>query len=529
MRHEFMPMPAPVQRSVHKPGRNARTNATLPSVTSSPQQQSLAAAPSDPMEAMLQALGEMTAMVSQNEQRMSDLVTEIRADVNDEVGRLWRALELKKAAPPPGASEAEASWHRVHTRKLMAVEAAVAAKEEETEALRRRLMELEGGGGGVRGGGGGGRRVLGDAEAATRVQAHARGRRARMQGGGGGGGRVAASFSGRGSPVNERRAARGGMPFRAEATPSRFVSQRAPTPPSDKLDRALAAREAALMREAAEFDGAGPLSLLPRLPSSLLPPVWLPRIEEGSASQSVREAMAEMGTGLQALLDGGDENDEEERDAASGSGGGGGGVDAEAREVFDRFDADHSGTIEATELEAVLMQLVGLSAGQAAEYAKAVFKRLDGADGQVDGRIGWKAFRAFYRRCLGTEAARKQLASTALAKAAKSEATRERARAAFARFDRDGSGFIDRDELSALLREALGTVAATITGGDWEALVADALRRGDKDSSGAWEVGEFEVFFAQCLADEKLVAAYGRKLVLRFSEETGRMTALSTL
>ena len=35
--------------------------------------------------------------------------------------------------------------------------------------------------------------------------------------------------------------------------------------------------------------------------------------------------------------------------------------------------------------------------------------------------------------------------------------------------------------------------------------------------------------FAQCLADERLVAAYQKKLVLRFSEESARMTALSML
>ena len=61
---------------------------------------------------------------------------------------------------------------------------------------------------------------------------------------------------------------------------------------------------------------------------------------------------------MQALLDGGDA---EAEDAAGG--GSGEGVDAEARAVFDRFDADRSGTIEAGELEAALVQLVGLSAG----------------------------------------------------------------------------------------------------------------------------------------------------------------------
>ena len=63
----------------------------------------------------------------------------------------------------------------------------------------------------------------------------------------------------------------------------------------------------------------------------------------------------------------------------------------------------------------------------------------------------------------------------------------------FAAFDADGSGAIEHAELSGLLREALGELAASLNAEEWGGLVADTLRRGDKDASGAWEVGEFEV------------------------------------
>ena len=160
-----------------------------------------------------------------------------------------------------------------------------------------------------------------------------------------------------------------------------------------------------------------------------------------------------------------------------------------------------------------------------AEYAKGLFQRLDVADGASDGRIEWPAFRSFYKRCLHTEVARKQLAARAAHKLADSDAARRRAREAFGRYDVDGSGTLSGDELGELLRAALGSLASELAPHDWDALVEDAMRRGDKDASGAWDVEEFEFFFSKCLASDRLLRAYERKLALRYSEERRRMEA----
>ena len=155
------------------------------------------------------------------------------------------------------------------------------------------------------------------------------------------------------------------------------------------------------------------------------------------------------------------------------------------------------------------------SAAQCAEYAKAVFRKLDAMDGVVDGRMGWRAFRTFYRRTLASDAARTELARTALARAAESEAVRSRARESFRRYATDHSGSLSATELDALLRYALGGLATELSEQDWEAFVADTLRRGDKDANGVWDVEEFTAFFSSCLASEKLVRAYQRKLQRR--------------
>ena len=68
-----------------------------------------------------------------------------------------------------------------------------------------------------------------------------------------------------------------------------------------------------------------------------------------------------------------------------------------------------------------------------------------------------------------------ELAAKAAQRLAESDAARARAREAFGRYDVDGSGTISHAELSELLRGALGSMAAELTDGEWDALVADAM------------------------------------------------------
>ena len=432
------------------PNRNAR-HARLPALGVNP------AAPREGppqriFDVLNQAISDMKAAVLQNQQRWDDVVTEIKLDAHDEVQRLWKALGRGDEDP-----------------ELVSIEGAIDSRGREAADLRRRLRELgEDPGALLRGG-------STATAAAINVQ----------------------------HPLARSNQEPGYT--RTTGGPNASV-------PAERLDRALAAREAALEREASALSPAA--SLLPRRGESLSLD-WLPKVEEGSSSSpEVREAMQNMASGLQALL--GDEDGEEHS-----------GDTAAARSAFDRFDADGSGTIDLSELTALLEDALSLSPSQCREYARAIFTKLDKEDGEADGRIGWLAFRRFYAKALSTEAARKDLAAKALEKVAESEIAKQRAWEAFSKFDCDGSGTISHSELNALLRAALGDLAMSLTGDAWDALVSDAMRRGDKDKNGTWDAAEFETFFRQCLGSDKLRAAYERKLVLRFSEHEGKLMAMS--
>lgn len=533
---------SPPRRRTHQPPRNPK----LPLAN--------VAARRSPEELLLGALADMRQAMSQTEQCLNNVVLETRQDARDEATRLWKALG-KEPPPPPGSQDhmsnaAEAAWHKKQKQRLRAIEERIELRNNEAAELRMRLRALGDDdfpidGDGIHSMAAAASHPLDTVGAATRVQAHARGHQARQRG----------KDLRRGEPLSHSsppRKTQGGagrikgVPFRAEGVPSRFESRRPSTPPSEKLDRALAAREAALDRELASFAPSAPG--LPDNPSSDdewravswrlrdLPSHWLPPIDESAASSSeVREAMSVMQAGLSSLLGGVGEDDDEGDDvrvhSADEHAQMGKRAEAEAREAlaraqFEMYDANGNGSIEMSELTKLLADtLGGLSADQCAEYARAIFRQLDALDGSADGRIEWKAFRAFYKRCLATEQARKDLAAKAAQKLASSQRARERAREAFARYDVDGSGTLSQQELSALLRGALGNLAAELTDDEWEPIVADAMRRGDKDANGSWDVDEFEVFFSACLANDRLVRAYERKLKLRYDEAHGTMEA----
>ena len=187
-------------------------------------------------------------------------------------------------------------------------------------------------------------------------------------------------------------------------------------------------------------------------------------------------------------------------------------ADSTARAAFDQYAIDQPGSLQLHELSSLLAATLSLHEAQCTEYAKAIFKKLDAMDGVVDGRIGWKAFRAFYRRALASDAARSELTRTALARAAHSDSVHARARESFRLYDVDRSGTLDAAELGCLLRFALGGLAKELEEPEWEALVADTLRRGDQDANGTWDVDEFTAFFSSCMASEKLARTYERKL-----------------
>ena len=377
---------SPPRRRTHQPPRNPK----LPLAN--------VAARRSPEELLLGALADMRQAMSQTEQCLNNVVLETRQDARDEATRLWKALG-KEPPPPPGSQDhmsnaAEAAWHKKQKQRLRAIEERIELRNNEAAELRMRLRALGDDdfpidGDGIHSMAAAASHPLDTVGAATRVQAHARGHQARQRG----------KDLRRGEPLSHSsppRKTQGGagrikgVPFRAEGVPSRFESRRPSTPPSEKLDRALAAREAALDRELASFAPSAPG--LPDNPSSDdewravswrlrdLPSHWLPPIDESAASSSeVREAMSVMQAGLSSLLGGVGEDDDEGDDvrvhSADEHAQMGKRAEAEAREAlaraqFEMYDANGNGSIEMSELTKLLADtLGGLSADQCAEYA----------------------------------------------------------------------------------------------------------------------------------------------------------------
>jgi len=240
-----------------------------------------------------------------------------------------------------------------------------------------------------------------------------------------------------------------------------------------------------------------------------MPPDWLPSIEAEYSSMAQHDDAKEMRDAFTRLYDnGGDDGDDSQADIAA------------IQKAFRKYDTDHSGTIEKGELRSLLADTLKLSYEQVDEYSSVLLKQLDAKDGTVDGKVEWTSFRKFYRKMLASEEAREKLAVKALTKASTADSTKQRALDLFKRADKDGSGTLTTDELGALLRESLGTLAEAISDASkWDAFVSDALSRGDKDNNASWDADEFANFFGKCLAHPLLIEAYIQKVTLRLQKQ----------
>eukprot|EP00440_Ansanella_granifera_P058574 gb/GFBE01063484.1/.p1 GENE.gb/GFBE01063484.1/~~gb/GFBE01063484.1/.p1 ORF type:complete len:530 (+),score=152.65 gb/GFBE01063484.1/:1-1590(+) len=144
-------------------------------------------------------------------------------------------------------------------------------------------------------------------------------------------------------------------------------------------------------------------------------------------------------------------------------------VDPEAlfkmiKEVFNRFDADGSGYLDRQEMQMVFKTLLpSFTSKQINHFAKQLDK---GGDGQVS----HKEFMDFIKE--DSDEAREAFA--AIAKET-SDIMVGRVREVFKRFDTDGGGFLDRDELSRVFR----TFDSDFTLKDIDALCKELDRGGD--------------------------------------------------
>ena len=147
-------------------------------------------------------------------------------------------------------------------------------------------------------------------------------------------------------------------------------------------------------------------------------------------------------------------------------------VQAELRSAFALFDLDGDGHIDADEMRHAVRSL-GASGRDAARV-------LANADADGDGRVSFDEFCALVRPVYDDSGA-------AL-------------RAAFALFDGDGSGYIDRSELSKMLRRL---------GFEWQG--AHVFEAADVDGDGQVSYDEFVAVFGKAAAAKGKTAGMGKR------------------
>ena len=217
--------------------------------------------------------------------------------------------------------------------------------------------------------------------------------------------------------------------------------------------------------------------------------------------------------------------------------------DRRARLAFWKFDIDQSGSLELGELYAVLEDL-GLEVADEdfRSYAEALLEDYD-ADG--NGSLDYKEFQKFYAQCLANEQTRKMYAeelehqemqSAALvgsamanvlehqemeAAAVKIQAVHRGKQArkmllkatdtvesAFKKFDTDGSGMLEAEELFQVLAE----LGLDVTDEDFIAYARALMEDYDSDGNGELDLEEFRKLYNQCLATAESRAAYAEEL-----------------
>lgn len=185
---------------------------------------------------------------------------------------------------------------------------------------------------------------------------------------------------------------------------------------------------------------------------------------------------------------------------------------AAAKEIFEKYDLDGSGQLEAVELHSCLQKLgLDIAEDQFATYAKAILKSFDK---DKNANLDLKEFKRFYSQCLATEEVRAAYAEK-LQGAVREDKVKHNAKVAFKKYDVDSSGTINAAELGACMRNALNI---ELTDEQWTAMAADALKRGDKDGNGTFDFPEFLNLYTKCLTSPKVKAKYAEKVQLRFAD-----------
>jgi Ca2+-binding EF-hand superfamily protein len=154
--------------------------------------------------------------------------------------------------------------------------------------------------------------------------------------------------------------------------------------------------------------------------------------------------------------------------------------DKELREAFEKIDVDNSGSIDRSEIELILRQVLGVDVEKNCDAFLQLF------DTNMDENISWEEFSNALGVLPSSEPAepppeKSEMVDIAKASFLRWDRSDEEYREAFDRIDVDNSGTIDRSEIGHVFREVLGA--------DLDTNVDEFLRRFDanRDESISWD------------------------------------------
>ena len=242
-------------------------------------------------------------------------------------------------------------------------------------------------------------------------------------------------------------------------------------------------------------------------------------------------------------------------------------ADPNVKAAFDKFDADASGSLERGELLDVLHEL-GLDVRGDEEFAAFADALMEDYDSDGDGRLDFAEFEKLYNQCLATaesraayaeelrsavsglvgsamanvlehqemEAAATKIQAVHKGKQARKELQERKemeaaavkiqavhrgkqarkmllkatdtVESAFKKFDTDGSGMLEAEELFQVLAE----LGLDVTDEDFIAYARALMEDYDSDGNGELDLEEFRKLYNQCLATAESRAAYAEEL-----------------
>ena len=184
---------------------------------------------------------------------------------------------------------------------------------------------------------------------------------------------------------------------------------------------------------------------------------------------------------------------------------------AQAKALFDEADKDSSGALDVHELHILLGRLgIHIDPSTVLVYAQMLLKDFDA---NANDRLEWDEFQIFYVKALRTEAVRAKYARR-ITRSMEREHMAE-SKKYFEKYDADRSGFIDLEELEALLRESL---QLDLEPEKFHHFVQDVFTKADLDNSGTIDEEEFLNLYRKCLANEDVVRQYEERVRIRYTD-----------